>query len=295
MVEVASWSDHRLREEQTVILVTGANGKVGGSVLTQLLDVGVAVRAVVRDPRRAALPAGVDVVTGDLADPDSLGPALAGVDSVFLVWPTIAADHAAPEVIAAIAKQARRVVYVSANGVTADAAAGILGSHAMMERLIEDSGVEWTFLRPTGFAANTLGWAPQIRASGVVRWVHGAARRSLIHERDIAAVGVRALTEDGLVGERPVLTGPAAISQVEQAHTIGAAIGRPVLFEEISDDEARRGVFAGLPAAVADGLLAAHAALVANPELVNDTVERLTGRPAHTFAEWAADHADDFR
>lgn len=278
-----------------MILVTGATGRAGGSVLNQLRHKGVAVRAVVRDPARGTLPEGVEVVRGDLADPSTLGPALDGVDSVFLVWPTIAADHAAPAAVTEIAKRAGRVVYLSANGVSADATDGILGSHAMMERLIEDSGVQWTFLRPTGFATNTLNWAPQIRAEGVVRWFHGAARRALIHEKDIAAVGVLALTEDGLIGARPVLTGPAAISQVDQATTIGAAIGRPVRFEEVSDEVARRELFTGVPAAVVDGVLAAHAALVAEPELVNDTVERLTGRPARTFAEWAADHAADFR
>ena len=278
-----------------MILVTGATGRGGGSVLTQLLHKGIAVRALVRDPSRAEFPAGVDVVRGDLADPGGLGPALDGVDSVFLVWPTIAADHAAPAAVTEIAKRAGRVVYLSANGVSADKTDGILGSHAMMERLIEESGVEWTFLRPTGFAANTLNWAPQIRATGVVRWFHGAARRALIHEKDIAAVGVLALTSDSLVGARPVLTGPEAISQFAQAEAIGEAIGRPVRFEEVSDDIARREIFPGRPAAVVDGLLAAHAALVANPELVNDTVERLTGSPARTFATWAAEHAADFR
>jgi uncharacterized protein YbjT (DUF2867 family) len=277
-----------------VILVTGATGRGGGSALTQLLDKGVAVRALVRDPQRAALPDGVDVVRGDLSDPSSLGPALDGVDSVFLVWPSIAADHAAPAVVAEMAKRVRRVVYVSANGVSAATTDGILGSHAMMERLIEDGGVEWTFLRPAGFAANTLNWAPQIRAEGVVRWVHGAARRALIDERDIAAVGVLALTGDGLIGARPVLTGPESISQVEQARLIGEAIGRPVRFEEVPDDVARRTILAGRPAAVAEGILAAHAAFEANPEPVTDTVARLCGRPARSFAEWAVDHAADF-
>jgi uncharacterized protein YbjT (DUF2867 family) len=276
-----------------VILVTGATGRSGGA-LTQLLAKDVAVRALVRDPQRAALPDGVDVVRGDLTDPSSLGPALAGVDSVFLVWPSIAADHAAPAVVAEITKRVRRVVYVSANGVGPGTTDGILGSHAMMERLIEDGGVEWTFLRPAGFAANTLNWAPQIRAEGVVRWVHGAARRALIDERDIAAVGVLALTEDGLIGARPVLTGPESLSQVEQARLIGTAIGRPVRFEEVPDDVARRTILAGLPAAVADGILAAHAAFEANPEPVTDTVARLCGRPARSFGEWAAYHAADF-
>lgn len=278
-----------------MILVTGATGRVGGSALSQLQRKGVAVRALVRDPQRAALPEGVEVVRGDLADPASLGPALDGVDSVFLVWPTIAADDAAPAAVAEITKHARRVVYLSANGVSPDSTDGILSSHAMMERLIEGSGPEWTFLRPTGFAANTLGWAPQIRAEGVVRWIYGAARRSLIHERDIAAVGVLALTEPGHAGQAHVLSGPQAITQFEQAHTIGAAIGRPVRFEEVAPDIARRAILADLPPHVVDGIMAAHAAMVANPEQVTATVERLTGAPAHTFADWAADHAAEFK
>ena len=278
-----------------MILVTGATGRVGGSALSQLRRKGVAVRALVRDPRRAALPEGVEAVRGDLADPTSLGAALDGVESVFLVWPTIAADDAAPAVVAEIAKHAGRVVYLSANGVSPESTEGILGSHAMMERLIAASGPEWTFLRPTGFAANTLGWAAQIRAEGVVRWIHGDARRSLIHERDIAAVGVLALTEPGHAGQTHVLSGPQAITQFEQARSIGAAIGRPVRFEEVAPDIARRSILADLPPHVVDGIMAAHAAMAANPELVTTTVERLTGAPAHTFAEWAADHAAEFK
>ncbi|WP_414939085.1 NAD(P)H-binding protein [Amycolatopsis sp. cmx-11-51] len=278
-----------------MILVTGATGRVGGSVVSQLLDKGLSVRALVRDPQRALLPDGVHVVRGDLADPGSLGLALEGVDSVFLVWPTMEADHAASQTIAEIARRVRHIVYLSSNGVSEDTTEGILGSHAKLERLIEDSGVEWTFLRPGGFAANTLAWAEQIQAEGVVRWVHGAARRALIHERDIAAVGVMALTEEGLKGARPTITGPEAITQFEQAQAIGAAIGRPVRFEEVTPEDARQELFAGLPPALVDGILAAHAAMVTQPEMVTDTVEQLTGTSARTFGEWAADHAADFK
>jgi uncharacterized protein YbjT (DUF2867 family) len=277
-----------------MILVTGATGRVGGSVLSLLRGKDVAVRALVRDPQRATLPEGVEAVRGDLSDPASLGSALDGIDSVFLVWPTIAADHAAPTIITEIAKRSRRIVYLSANGVSEETTEGILGSHARLERLIEGSGLEWTFLRPSGFAANTLGWAEQIRSEGVVRWVHGAARRALIHERDIAAVGVLALTEDGHAGAKYVLTGPQAITQVEQAHAIGRAIGRSVRFEELAPAVARQGMLASLPPQVVDSILAAHADMVVHPEPVTTTVERLTGMPAHGFAEWAADHAAEF-
>ncbi|WET77676.1 NAD(P)H-binding protein [Amycolatopsis sp. QT-25] len=277
-----------------MILVTGATGRVGGSVVSQLLDKGVPVRALVRDPQRAALPGGVQVVRGDLADPASLGPALEGVDSVFLVWPTLTADHAAPQTITEIAQRVQRIVYLSSNGVSEDTTDGILGSHATLERLIEDSGVEWTFLRPGGFAANTLAWAEQIRAEGVVRWVYGDARRALVHERDIAAVGVVALTEEGHKGARYTFTGPESITQSEQAQAIGVAIGRPVRFEEITPEDARQGLFAGLPPQLVDDILAAHADMVTRPEPVTDTVQQLTGTPARTFGEWAADHAADF-
>ena len=88
--------------------------------------------------------------------------------------------------------------------------------------------MEWTFLRPTGFAANTLMWAPQIRAKGAVRWPYGQAARSLIHEADISDAGIRVLTEDGHGGASYVLSGPEAMTQVDQVHAIGEAIGRPI-------------------------------------------------------------------
>lgn len=288
-----------------MILVTGATGKVGGQAVSQLLDAGVAVRALTRDPASAALPEGAEVVRGDLADPATLDDALDGVESVFLVWPTLSADHAAPATIKAIAEHARRIVYVSARGVpdpAPDAPEGdpnsILGSHALLERLIEGSGLEWTFLRPGGFAANTLMWASQIRDTGIVRWVHGAASRALIHERDIAAVGVNVLTGTGTghAGARYVLSGPEPLTQIEQVTAIGEAIGRPVRWEELPPEVALRGLLdQGWPPEAAEGMIGAHAQMVTFPESATSTVEELTGSPATPFRRWAADHADDFR
>ncbi|GGK62902.1 nucleotide-diphosphate-sugar epimerase [Sphaerisporangium melleum] len=281
-----------------MILVTGATGRVGRHAVAGLLEAGAEVRALARDPEAATLPDGAEVVRGDLSRPETLDAALAGVEAVFLVWPTLSADHAAPAVAGAIAERARHIVYLSARGVSpqAEAQGGILGSHALLERLIEESGVEWTFLRPGGFAANTLMWAPQIRQSGVVRWVHGAASRPLIHERDIAAVGVRALTGPGHAGARYELTGPQTLTQIEQVSLIGEAVGRPVRWEEMAPEAALQAmVEQGLPASAARGILDAHAALVTAPEPVTGTVERITGAPATPFRQWAADHAADFR
>jgi uncharacterized protein YbjT (DUF2867 family) len=281
--------------EPSRILVTGATGNVGRRVVSELRETGVAARALVRNPAAADLPGGVEVVRGDLTDPDSLRDALDGVRSVFLVWPFLNADGA-PAVVDALARHARRVVYLSAMAVRDDREPRTNGVWGQVEHLIAGSGLEWTFLRAGGFAANTLGWADQIRTDGVVRWPYGGAARSLIHERDIAAVAARALTRDGHVGAKYVLTGPAAVPQAEQARTIGEVIGRPVRWEELPPEVARQHLLAawGDPGFV-DGALAYWATLVTEPEPVTHTVEEVTGAPARTFREWVHDHADEFR
>jgi uncharacterized protein YbjT (DUF2867 family) len=284
--------------EQSMILVTGSTGNVGRHVVSQLLDEGAAVRALARNPDSADLPEGVEVVRGDLSVPDSLEAGLDGVEAVFLVWPFGTAE-AAPAVLDAVTKHARRIVYLSSMGIRDDLeqqADPINGFHADLEHVIERSGLEWTFLRPSGFATNTLGWARQIRAGGVVHGPFGALSRPLIHERDIAAVAVRALTGDGHGGKKHLLTGPQAMTQIEQAHTIGEAIGRPVRYEEISPEAARKQMLTdGWPPSFANGALKGWATMLTEPEPVLSTVEELTRAPAHTFREWATDHADDFR
>jgi uncharacterized protein YbjT (DUF2867 family) len=281
-----------------MILVTGATGNVGRHVVSQLLRTGAAVRALTRNPNSAGLPSGVDVVRADLSVPNTLDACLDGVEAIFLVWPFFTAE-AAPAVLKVITKHAGRIVYLSSAGVRDDVepqANPISQFHADLEHAIERSGLEWTFLRAGGFATNTLWWAPQIRAEGVVRAPYGTAARSLIHERDIAAVAVRALTSDGHGGAKHVLTGPQVLTQAEQVRTIGEVISRPLRFEEVSPEVERQNMLAaGWPPAVVDGALNYWATVVTQPESVTSTVEQVTGTPARTFRQWAMDHADDFR
>lgn len=273
-----------------MILVIGASGAVGRHVVSQLLARGADVRALVRKPQATELPAGTEVVRGDLADPASLDAALAGVESVFLLWPFFSADGAYA-VVDAIAAHARRVVYLSAEAAAADPDS----FWAVLEKRIEDSDLEWTVLRPTGFAKNTLGWVDQVR-TGVVRGPYGNAARSLIDERDIAAVAVEALTEDGHAGKTYVLTGPTTVTQAEQVLIIGAAIERPLRWEEQSAADARPALVQVFgDESFADGALETWAGFVTQPERVTSTVLEVTGAPARAFSQWAAEHADDFR
>ncbi|MEV6150793.1 NAD(P)H-binding protein [Nonomuraea sp. NPDC052129] len=276
------------------ILVTGATGNVGKHVVPQLAGAGLQVRALVRDPDRAKLPEGVEAVKGDLSVPETLEPALKDVESVFLIWPGFAAETAR-DVVEVIAAHARRVVYLSAD--VEDLADGESPTlfHQEVERLIRHTGLSWTFLRPVGFAANTLGWADQVR-QGVVRWPYGEARRSLIHEKDIAAVAVHVLTSAGHGGGKYVLSGPEQLSQAEQARIIGEAVGREVRWAELPLDVAREQLLAAWgDTRFVDGALAGWGAFVDTPERITDTVPKLLGRPALTFRQWATDHAADFR
>jgi uncharacterized protein YbjT (DUF2867 family) len=276
-----------------MIVVTGGTGRVGGQVVAQLIERDLPVRVVSRRPARS--PDGTAAARADLADPASLEPHLLGADALFLLWPFTSAELTAalaPKLAEIAARHVGRVVYLSAQP-----AGERPGSFwALTEQAIEDAGVPWTFLRPTGFASNTLMWADQIRSGDVVRWPFGAAARALIDERDIAAVAVRALTEGGHAGSRYVLSGPAVLTQAEQLAAIGRALGRDLTWEELPKANAQR----ALAAAWGDPGFAASALdtwerFVTHPETVSSAVRDVTGAPARSFADWAATNADAFR
>ena len=278
------------------ILVTGATGNVGRQVVSQLLATDVQVHALTRDPASANLPNGVEVRRGDLTVPETLDACLDGVDVVFLVWTS--PPDTVSTVVEQIARYARRIVFLSSPHQTPhplfQQPNPLAAMHAEIERLIRDSGCDWTFLRPGMFAANARSWwAPQIRVGDVVRWPYAAAPTAPIHEADIAAVAVNALLDTRHDSADYVLTGPQSLTQREQVELIGAVIGRSLRFEEISPEAARREL--GFPAAALNMLLAAWAAAVGQPALVTSTVAEITGHPARSFRDWVTDHADEFR
>jgi len=280
------------------ILVIGGTGTVGRQVVSRLAATGAQVRALARNPGAARFPPQVKVVRGDLTLPETLEGCLDGIDTVFLVW-TAPAAAVAPA-LERIAKHARHIVFLSAPLKTPHPLfqqpnpGRALGEQ--IERLIESSGLQWTFLRPGMFAANALSWwAPQIRAGDVVRWPYLAVPTAPIDERDIAAVAVHALCEDGHAGAEYVLTGPQSLSQFEQVSAIGRAIGRSLRIEEISPDEARRELLTIGPLVAVNMLLQAWAAAIGQSAFVTSTVAALTGAPARAFADWATDHSVEFR
>jgi uncharacterized protein YbjT (DUF2867 family) len=283
-----------------MILVTGATGNVGRPLVDLLLGAGAEVRAVTRDPSVAGLPAGVDVVVGDPSHPDTMDAALHGVTGLFINARAVR-DAAGDLVALAREHGARRVVALSAINIDDDPVDQPSRYNGDRNREAEDaavgSGLEWVSLRPTVFATNTIGmWAGQIRAGDVVRGPYPTSTSAPVHEYDIAGVATRALLTDDLIGQRPVLTGPRSLTLAEQVATIGEAIGRPLRYQEIPPEAARQAMVAhGFAEPFVTALLALQAAAVGQPAVTTGEVDKILGRPARTFAEWAADHAADFQ
>jgi uncharacterized protein YbjT (DUF2867 family) len=198
-----------------------------------------------------------------------------------------------------LAKRVKRIVFLSSSAIQDEqpVQTNPIGKiHLEIEEAVVKTGLEWTFLRPGAFAANALTWwAPQLRTGDLVRWPYGAAAMAPIHERDIAAVAVRALTEEGHADKKYSLTGGQVLTQFEQLEIIGNAAGRWLRYEELPPDAARQQMSAFLPPFVVDVLLKVLAAMVETPAPMTRTVEEVTGAPPATFRQWALDHAKDFQ
>lgn len=276
-----------------MILITGATGHVGSRVLGRLAEAGHPVRALSRTPEKAVWPAEVEVVRGDLADPASLPAALAGVDAVFL----FAAPGSGPAFVAA-AREAgvRKVVLLSSGSVSDEGAQDgpIAAYHAEIEEALRGSGLAWTFLRPDVFAANSLMWAGQTRGGDVVRGAYAGAASAPIHEADIADVAVEALLDDAHLGQVYRLTGPESLTHAEQARVLGAALDRPIVFEELPAEVARQAMSAYVPQPILESIFAHWASSVGRTALTTVDVEKVTGHPARTYREWATEHASAF-
>lgn len=276
-------------------VVFGASGNVGRHVAAGLKDAGAQVRWATREPGTAKFPADADVVAADLERPETLPAALAGARRVFL--------YAKPEgvdgfVAAAETAGVEHVVLLSSGAVLMSEPRGnhIAALHATVESALEKSDLAWTFIRPGMFATNSLWWWQRsIREENTVRLPYPEARTAPVHEKDMAAIAVTALTQPGHQVRAYPVFGPEALTLRQQVRHIGTAIGRDIAVEEISLDQARAELRKTMPPFAIDAVLNAwRAGLDAEPE-VSTTVEEVTGRPAHTFAQWATDHAADFR
>lgn len=281
-----------------MIVVTGATGNVGRPLVETLAASGERVTAVSRRPTGTELPEGVRHHRADLADPGSLRPALEGADALFLLFAGESpAGTARTGGLLDTARSAgvRRVVLLSsqAAGTRPDAV-----SHAPMrafEETVRRSGLDWTVLRPGGFASNAFAWAESVREERVIAAPFAEVGLPVVDPADIAEVAAVALREPGHAGRTYELTGPAPISPRGQADAIADALGEPLRFTELSREQARAQMLRFMPEPVADGTLDILGEPTADERRVSPDVERVLGRPPRAFADWAPRNIAAFR
>ncbi|MEU1734150.1 SDR family oxidoreductase [Streptosporangium sp. NPDC020145] len=282
-----------------MILVTGATGTVGGEVVRLLAGRGERVLAMTREPAKVEESPGVEVVRGDFDDPASLAGAARGADALFLLsapgpW---VARHDEAMVAAARAEGVRKVVKVSAIGTGEEREGVTVGDwHLAGERALRSGELDWTILRPSSFASNALGWAPQVLRGQPVPNTMGDGRQGVVDPRDVAEVAVTALTSEEHVRAVLTLTGPELLSVPDMAKVLGETLGRTVETVEVPLEVYREsliaaGVDPGFADIAVDG--SRTVARGGNARLTGD-VERVLGRAPRTFATWAADHRAAF-
>ncbi|KOG32929.1 NAD(P)-dependent oxidoreductase [Streptomyces resistomycificus] len=281
-----------------MILVTGATGTIGSEVVRQLAARGEKVRAMTRNPGGARMPAGVEVVRGDFLDQESLEVALEGATAAFLVAVLGPADGGRDARLVELARAAGvgRLVKLSSIG-TGDPAYGPFGTwHLPGEEALRAGEAEWTILRPSSFASNTLGWAEPIRAGRPVPDMTGEGRQGVVDPRDVSETAVEALTDSRHSGRTYTLTGPEAIRAADQAAVLAAVLGRPVRTLTLTPDQIRAQLTAsGLDEAAVEGVVGGVGfAREGGNTLVTDDVRQALGRPARTYREWAEDHRQVF-
>ncbi|GAB2710440.1 NmrA family NAD(P)-binding protein [Nocardia thraciensis] len=266
-------------------LVTGATGNTGHHVVAELVRRGERVRALTRDPIAAAkvLAPEAEVVAGTHTEPRSLNGVLDGVDRLHITV-TAGLAEVGPELV-------RQAVHAGVRRITV-VWGGAVGP---VEPAVAESGVEWTRLEPQEFMSNTLTWADSIQSEGVVREPYDFPS-ALVHEADIAAVAATALLDDGHAGRVYNLTGPQSLTPSERIAMLSKALERDIALVPITHEQAiERLVATGVSRADAEYVIGWYSAPGPDSTTVVDTVERVTGRPARTFADWVAQHTQHFR
>ena len=275
-----------------MILITGATGHIGSELIAALLPAQAGhIRVLTRNPD-AVFPDGTEKVVADLGDSD-LAPVLDGVHAVFLLTDGLnIAAHDHRLIDAALQAGVERIVKLSVRSVGHDATDPITTWHRAGEEAIRDSGIGWTFLRPTGLMSNALNWAPMIATDQVVHAPFAAGRAAVVDPADIAAVAAASLTQDGHNHRAYELTGPEPLSPTDQVAILSQVLGRDLRYAETDPaDTTAQMVSYGMPEELAHAIIEMFRSTLKpyNSEPTGD-ITTVTSRPARSFTDWAQAH-----
>ncbi|MFI6369514.1 SDR family oxidoreductase [Streptomyces sp. NPDC050546] len=281
-----------------MIVVTGATGNVGGSLVRTLAAAGERVTATSRNITGGDVPEGLPHRRADLTDAESLRPLLDGADALFLQNGGPSAHLLDPRHLLDVAKAGgvERVVLLSSQGVaTRPESASHGGTARAIEDAVRQSGLDWTVLRPGGFHSNMFAWAESVRTRRAVAAPFAGVGLPTVDPGDIAELAAVTLRESGHGGRTYELTGPALSTPRQRAESIAVALGEPVRFVEQTREEARAQMLRFMPESVIETTLAILGEPTPAEQRISPDIERILGRAPRTFAAWARQHVAAFR
>lgn len=281
-----------MTSDRRPVFVTGATGKTGAALVRALRAMDIPVRALVRDrDRAAALPAGVEPVTGTLADREALIAGCRDAQGVYMASFDTPDQAALQRQLIDVCRDAKvaMVVRMSVLSAAADSPSRTMQAHHAGDTQLASSGLGHCILRPSWFHQNFLTWCP----GGKLRLPAGDGRIPFIDVRDIAAVAAMALTDPRHDGRIYRLYGPELLDHRAVADILSAATGRHFIYEDIAPETWRQeSIDAGMDPASADQILEIFARVRAGGSaMLGGDLETLLGRPGITLAEFARDYA----
>jgi uncharacterized protein YbjT (DUF2867 family) len=292
------------------ILITGASGNVGSEVVKQLssatkdIDIKAAGHSV-KSVTRVLKPGDrIQPIEFDYGRPDTLRQALNGADKLFLLTP-FQSDMV--ELSSNLLKEVenagniKHIVKLSVMG--ADAEPGITGGrlHRQVEKMIEESGIPFTFLRPNFFMQNFVNFLSQtIKEQDSFYLPAGDGKVSFVDIRDIAAVAVQALAnndEGRHNGKAYTITGPEAISYEDAARILSEQVGNKISYVSTSEEKAREGMKGiGMDEWFINSMMELYSITrMGHVSQVFSAIEEVTGRKPISFSQFARDYAESFR
>ncbi|OKP91520.1 NAD(P)-dependent oxidoreductase [Paenibacillus sp. P3E] len=288
-----------------MIVIVGATGTIGSALLERLVDLGVPVRALSREPEKLRNQIGekgrsaIEVALADAADPESLRRAFTGASQLFLAMSNSPRQIELETSIIQIAAESgiKHIVKISSPAFEQSSPVAVAGWHQEIEKALRESGLTHTVLRPYAFMQNLMRLAPTVTAQNVFFGSMGDSPCNFIDCRDIADVAVEALTNPEVSGQIYTLTGSEIFSYPQIAGQLSALLNRPISYINMEPQELLHNLieYGHMPPWLANHVVEIQTMSTVIPEIPNDTVKRLLGREPRTLDAFLHECVENFR